>query len=127
MHKVEDIERAYEVFCPFCGKHAVWCENSEIYGKRYGHSYMCYLCKPCDAYVGCHNNTRRPLGTMANKELREARKAAHAAFDPIWKSGKRSRAQAYDMLNKHFGRSVHIGESDKETCDLIIKFVQQYA
>ena len=28
-------------------------------------------------YVGCHNNTRKPLGTMADKELREAHMAVH--------------------------------------------------
>jgi hypothetical protein len=40
---------------------------------------MIYLCVPCDAYVGTHKNSKdhKPLGFLANRGLREARKAAH--------------------------------------------------
>ena len=57
------------MICPYCQKEAPWISNEEVYGKRYGKSYMCYYCKDCDAYVGCHDNTKRALGTMANQEL----------------------------------------------------------
>ncbi len=112
--------------CPFCQKEAVWCENKEIYGKNYGKSYMCWLCKPCDAYVGCHCNTQRPLGTMANKELREWRMKAHAAFDPLWqkypKNRKGRRGQEYEWLAKKMKvKEIHIGESNIETCKKIIE------
>ena len=50
------------MICPYCNKEAKWCENKVIYGKNYGKSYMCYYCKDCDAYVGCHNNTKFPNG-----------------------------------------------------------------
>lgn len=126
------------MICPYCNQEAIWTENKAIYGKNYGSSYMCYLCKPCNAYVGCHKNTRKPLGTMANAETREWRKKAHAAFDPTWKydtnvysgtstqkcQGKSQnirRSKAYDNLSKHFGREIHIGESDIETCKKIIE------
>lgn len=69
---------------------AVWTENKAIYGRNHGRSFMCYLCRPCNAYVGCHNNTRKPLGTMADAETREWRKKAHAVIDLIWKSKKMS-------------------------------------
>ena len=84
---------------------------------------MCYYCKPCNAYVGTHKNTTKPLGTMANHELRYWRRKAHAVFDPLWKSGKMSRQRAYEMLNNHFGKEVHIGESDIEMCQEIIKSI----
>jgi hypothetical protein len=42
------------------------------------------MCEPCDAHVGVHKGTDRPLGRLANKELREWKKRAHAAFDPLW-------------------------------------------
>lgn len=108
------------MICPYCNKEAPWVSNEQIYGKRYGASYMCYYCKDCDAYVGCHNNTGKPLGTMANKELRTWRMKAHAHIDPIWKSGRLKRGQVYARLRKHFGREIHIGESDIETCKEII-------
>lgn len=110
------------MICPYCQQEAIWTENKAIYGKNYGKSYMMYWCKPCDARVGCHNNTRKPLGTMANAETREWRKKAHAIFDPLWKNGG-SRDRAYGKLNKHFGREIHIGESDIETCKQIIDYL----
>ena len=49
-------------------------------------------------YVGCHNNTRKPLGTMADKELREARMAVHAKIDPLWRSGRHRRSDVYRRI-----------------------------
>ncbi len=109
------------MICPYCNKPARWVDNIEIYGKRYGESYMMWWCKPCDARVGCHRNGRRPLGTLANKELREWRMKAHAYIDPHWKLGKMSRDQVYGILDKHFGREMHVGESDIATCQEILK------
>ena len=109
------------MICPYCKKESEWIENKAIYGKNYGKSVMVYLCKPCNAYVGCHNNTKKSLGTMANAETREWRKKAHSVFDPIWKSGKMSRGAAYNELKKVFGREIHIGESDIPTCKIIVK------
>lgn len=116
-------EEIKDVKCPYCKKEAIFCENKEIYGRNYGKSYMCYLCKECDAYVGTHNNTRKPLGTMANSELREWRKKAHEVFDPLWKTGKMKRSEAYMFLNNLIGKETHIGESDIETCKKIIELI----
>ena len=113
------------MICPYCQKEAPWVENKMIYGKNYGRSFMCYYCKPCDAMVGCHNNTRKPLGTMANRELRQWRMKAHAEFDPIWKNKGLKRKKAYWMLTDHFGREIHIGESDIETCKQIIEYCKE--
>ena len=110
------------MICPYCHKEAIWTENKAIYGKNYGRSYMCYYCKPCNAYVGCHNNSKAPLGTMANEETREWRKKAHATFDPVWKRGGGNRNRAYKSLKKHFGKEIHIGESDIQMCKEIITF-----
>lgn len=111
------------MICPFCKQPARWVQNQEIYGRNYGKSYMIWLCKPCDAYVGCHNNTDVPMGSMANKEMREWRKLAHSVFDPLWKKGNMTRRKAYRTLAKVFGHEVHIGESDVETCKQIIKTI----
>lgn len=107
--------------CPYCQKEAPWVSNEHRYGKRYGKSYMCYWCKDCDAYVGCHQNTRKPLGTMANKELRGWRMKAHAAIDPIWREGRMKRSTLYVRLSDYMGREMHVGESDIEQCKAIIE------
>lgn len=103
------------MICPYCKKEAIWCENKVIYGRNHGKSYMCYYCLSCDAYVGCHRNTKKALGTMANRELREWRKKAHSIIDPFWKSGKYTRKKVYYLLG-----NIHVGESDIEQCKLII-------
>lgn len=115
-----------KVICPYCHKEARWVDNKEVYGKRYGKSYMCWYCSDCDAYVGCHNNTIYPLGVMANKELRLMRIKAHHAFDPLWKSGRLRRDEAYETIAHILGRDFHVGESDLETCKEVIEAVKTY-
>ena len=112
------------MICPYCNNQAEWVENKEVYGKNYGKSYMMWLCKPCDSYVGCHNNTRKSLGTLANKETRDWRKKAHKVFDPLWKSKRMTRQKAYGVLESHFRCVVHIGESDINTCKEIVELLK---
>ena len=58
---------------------------------------------------------------MANAELRGWRMKAHAHIDPLWKSGAMSRRQVYEILDAHFGREIHVGESDIAMCQEILK------
>lgn len=109
--------------CPYCQKEAEWTSNEVVYGRRYGKSFMCYYCKNCDAYVGCHQNTKKPLGTMANKALRKKRIEAHAIVDILWKSGKYKRSIVYKKLSDAFGFQVHIGSADEKICEDIIKTI----
>lgn len=111
------------MICPYCNKEAKWCENKERYGKNYGKSYMCYFCRDCDAYVGCHNNTRVPLGTMANAELRGWRIKVHDMIDPLWQSKKYRRGTVYARLKDAMGKEIHVGESDIETCKELLKTI----
>jgi len=115
------------MICPYCNKEAKFCENKEIYGKNYGKSYMCYYCKDCDAYVGTHNNTTRPLGRMANKELRNLRMKCHAKFDVLWKSGYLTRRQAYKYLSELMEMgSAHIGNFNEEQCLRCLDKLKKY-
>ena len=109
------------MICPYCKQEAKWCENKERYGKNYGESYMCYWCKDCDAYVGCHNNSKRPLGTMANAELRKWRIRTHNYIDQFHGGKGKSRSAVYRKLGEHFGKEIHIGESDIDMCKRILE------
>jgi hypothetical protein len=111
---------AWNMKCTSCGGKAIWVENQNIYGRNFGRSYMIWLCTICKAYVGCHNNTKVPKGTFADKETRQWRMRAHAALDPLWKSGEHSRADLYRALSDAFGMKIHIGSSDIERCKEII-------
>lgn len=117
----------YKVYCPYCGNRAELVDSIVIYRVRsYG---MIYLCRPCDAYVGTHRGTRRPLGRLADKELRKWKKNAHACFDPIWKHGrfKGKRNKAYSWLAEQMGLPVeetHIGMFDVSQCEKVIKIME---
>lgn len=114
------------MICPYCNKPAKYGPNEEFYGRRYGKSYMCYYCKPCNAYVGVHENDKnRPLGTMANQELRNWRRKAHQAIDPFWRSKKMKRVWVYTRLKRYFKKDVHIGESDIEMCRKIVEIAPE--
>lgn len=102
--------------CPYCNREAIWCENKEVYGRNYGKSYMMWLCKPCDAYVGCHNNTKEPLGRLANEDLRKMRRKVHIKIDPFWKDGKYHRGQVYKTISDILGFQFHAGDSTKKIC-----------
>lgn len=52
---------------------------------------MCYWCKDCDTYVGCHQNSRKPLGSIGNAELRKLRIQVYSIIDVRWKSGEMTR------------------------------------
>lgn len=108
------------VHCPYCGKQANFVDSEVIYGRSYG---MVYLCNGCDAYVGVHKGTDKPLGRLADKELRRWKMAAHEAFDPLWKSGKMKRNQAYEWLAEQMGLSrqeTHIGMFDISQCKQVV-------
>lgn len=115
------MEKENNINCPYCHHHAEWVENKEVYGRNYGTSYMIWLCRPCDAYVGCHQNTRVPLGTMADARLRMIRRQAHTIIDKPWKDKVMARSKVYKMLSDAIGREVHVGESDFVQCEEIIQ------
>lgn len=112
------------MICPYCNSPAALVSGWKIYPHRPNlFDKHFYECAPCDARVGCHGTTTNPLGRLANSELRRAKSAAHAAFDPIWKSKKMSRSRAYSWLAERLSiktEDCHIGMFDVEQCRAVI-------
>lgn len=110
--------------CPYCHQPSKRVSGADIYPHRPDLAHkVFYQCAPCDAYVGCHPNTTVPLGRLANAELRAAKMKAHAAFDPIWQSKRKTRTEAYDWLSKKLGivrQYCHIGMFNVEQCELVV-------
>ena len=110
--------------CPYCGNKAEGVDGSIIYPHRKDlHSKWFYRCVPCDAYVGCHPNTKNPLGRLANAELRKYKSMAHRAFDPIWKTKAMKRSDAYKALAAEMciqPSECHIGMFDTTQCKQVI-------
>ena len=104
------------VLCDYCGKPTRFVDDSIVYGRSFG---MIYYCRECRAWVGVHRGTDQPLGRLADAELRKYKKAAHAAFDPIWRRGQTTRRAAYKWLAEQLGipeQETHIGMFDVAQC-----------
>lgn len=109
--------------CPECGKPARLEDSKIVYGQSYGNIWYCD-CVKGDVYVGCHNGTDKPFGTMANARLRYYRQRAHRAFDPLWsnKTADMSRTEAYYWLASRINvplEECHIALFDEETCKVV--------
>lgn len=108
--------------CPYCNRPSQLVDSKVIYGTSYGNIY---LCAPCNAYVGTHKgDNRTALGRLANSELRELKKQAHAAFDPLWRNRiVGTRHKAYKWLSQQLGiprEYTHIGMFDVAECQRVI-------
>ena len=89
---------------------------------------MIYLCRDCDAFVGCHSGSDRPLGRLADARLREYKKRAHSCFDRIWKCHFMARSQAYKWLAEAMnlsGQETHIGMFNISQCQQVIQFADK--
>jgi len=128
-------EKKQRVICPYCGEPARYADSAPLYrGVSYG---MVWICDPCGAWVGVHKGTDKPLGRLANAELRQWKVKAHAAFDPLWKAKLErrrrergpeykvvyARGSGYAWLAGQMGiapQNCHIGLFDVEQCKLVI-------
>ena len=114
--------------CPYCGRPTELIDSAEVY---HGYSFgPIYICRQCDAYVGCHKGTTRAMGRLANADLRKWKHQAHEAFDKLWKGeGKiMNRHQAYKFLSEKLGlppKYTHIGMFKPETCKKVIEICEK--
>ncbi len=112
--------------CPYCGSHTIYRSADGIYREN-TRGEMLYVCKNyprCDSYVRVQPGTRIPLGTVANRELRELRIEAHRQFDKLHKRGYMSKHDAYQWLGGVLGvtgREAHIGQLSMLSCNLVIR------
>ena len=84
--------------CRYCHGEVIPVHNSAIYGRGFGKWPYAYLCTECKAYVGVHQYTDIPLGYVADKKTREARKLAKAEFFRWLGVSKLSKSEAYSQL-----------------------------
>jgi len=112
--------------CPYCQSPVELVNNAVVYNKRsfgdWPYLYICSNRQKCDAYVGLHPETDIPLGTLANKETRDARLAVKGVFNRIWQDKHMSRSEAYRFLAKR----MQISDRDaKRDCHIALFDVAQ--
>ncbi len=120
--------RQKPVICPYCRRTAVLRPASYVYGKDTlnpdSYLYVCSGYPACDAYVGAHEKSMRPKGTLANSDLRNKRIQAHRALDALWKEGYMTRHSAYIWLQNRLNlreRDMHIGMFSEYLCGETIR------
>lgn len=88
-----------EVICDYCGKPA-----ELVVGTR----GPMWQCTPCGARIAAHisSPTFKPVGRLANAELRAAKKAARDSFDPIIRIAG-SRRIAFRWLSEQMKLTIH--------------------
>lgn len=119
--------------CRYCGGVIKLVPAVSIYGeaaaKRLGlEREHIYQCQNCNARVGCHKGTTRPLGNVANETLRLKRMETHQVFDAYWKRQNMSRTAAYRWLAKQMGLpegKTHIGGFEMDQCQRVIDLCRQ--
>ena len=82
-----------------------------------------HQCQNCNARVGCHKGTKRPLGSVANETLRLKRMETHHVFDGFWRRKGMTRTQAYRWLAEKLDLPVkrtHIGGFEMDQCQMTI-------
>lgn len=106
--------------CRFCGSSVRVATHQEVYGRDFSDWPYVYHCDDCGACVGMHPFTNIPLGTLADRATREARKNCKKPFEAIWRSGKMTRNEAYLWLAGKLKiplEECHFGWFDIRQCE----------
>ena len=110
--------------CDYCHEPAVMQTGDKVYPDRPDlKTKLFWVCEPCRARVGCHPGSTKPLGRLADSQLRYWKIQAHKAFDPLWKSGDKKRSQAYRWLAREMKidrDDTHIGMFDVNQCKQVV-------
>jgi len=112
--------------CPYCYEESELVRSTEVLTDHHG---WIYLCRPCQAWIGCHKGSTKPYGRLANAELRDLKDEAHEVFDKIWKKGGMERNQAYAWLAMKMQvprKYCHIGMFSEGMCREVIKFSKEF-
>ena len=112
--------------CPYCGAPVVFRSADGIYKDNHLNAmlYVCSKYPKCDAYVRVHEGTKIPVGTLANKELRNLRRTAHLYFDQLYQSGLMTKDAAYQWLSDMLctpPSEAHIGRLGEYYCKEVIR------
>lgn len=116
--------------CRFCGGEVRLLTHEQHYGSTFSDWPYLYVCASCRASVGVHNGTKIPLGTLADKPTRDARKHLKTYFNCLWRNPKPlyNRNEAYQWLANKLGiplEECHIGWFDADRCMKAQEIVMQ--
>ena len=118
--------------CPYCGAQALLRPASSVRGNA-APGEMVYVCArypACNAYVSAHQDSRLPMGTLADKNLRRKRRQAHIALNRLWEENHMTKKEAYRWLQVQLGlpeSEAHIGHFSEFRCEQVIRLCSRFA
>jgi hypothetical protein len=120
------------VYCGECKNICRLTTGKEIYPHRKDlHKKSFYKCSDpcCGAYIGCHPNSDKALGSPAGYETRKLRSKVHDVFDPIWRNKIMTRQGAYSKLAWCLGierEKCHVGMFDFSMCQMALTEIMNW-
>lgn len=117
--------------CPYCGSQALL-RPASVVGRNLTPGEEVYVCArypACDAYVSAHRESRLPMGTLADRPLRQKRRQAHIALNQLWEQGLMTRKEAYRWLQVQLGlpeSEAHIGRFSAYRCEQVISLCKHF-
>lgn len=118
--------------CPYCSSQA-FLRPASVVHKHTAPGEEVYVCArypACDAYVSAHRESRLPMGTLANKALRNQRRLAHNALNRLWEQGLMTRKETYRWLQVQLGlpeSEAHIGRFSEYRCKQVIALCGRFS
>lgn len=113
--------------CRYCGGVIRCIPARKVYGKATNRLKMqgqwLYQCQNYNARVGCHRDSKRPLGNVANEVLRLKRVETHQVFDAFWQRQGMTRTAAYKWLAERMElpeERAHIGGFEMDQCRKLV-------
>lgn len=112
--------------CPYCGSKAFLRPARLVRPSADPEDkvYVCARYPVCDAYVAAHRDSHLPMGTLADRSLRQKRREAHLALNQLWEQGYMSRKEAYRWLQVQLGlpeAEAHIAHFSEYRCEQVIR------
>lgn len=124
--------RNYQINCPYCGSPALCRPASIVHGssvlEKGRYLYICSHWPECDSYVAAHKKDKRPMGNLANKELRHKRMLAHRALEELQQARHMEKWAVYLWLQGHLNlneEQAHIGLFSEQMCEQVISLCRQ--
>lgn len=117
--------------CPVCGSQALL-RPASVVRKHAAPGEKVYVCArypACDCYVSAHRESCLPMGTLADKPLREKRRQAHLSLNRLWEQGYMTKKEAYRWLQLQFGlpeSEAHIGRFSEFRCQQVIELCGRF-
>ena len=124
MAKMKKKQQNEKLYCPYCGGLAVLRPAEYVYGERNLNPIticmFAVVTHPVILILESIKKSMRPMGTLANGDLRHKRIEAHRALNKVVQAGIMTKHGAYIWLQNRLclrEKDMHIGMFSEYRCE----------